>query len=345
MKVFIPISHALYTKSSKYVLEYLKHSKHDVHVLTSEVEKGFENLVHKIPVGGSFRSKEYQFFLIATVLSKLHDHDISMAQATRFFSPDVCYMQFVYRKFAEMMSLKSGFNKIVLRVEKRNVKKAKKVVVMSKKLASEIIEYYKVPREKIEVVYSGVDSSLFKPNPKLGKEVRKVLRIGDEPVVLFVGNPFSRKGLSDLISAVPKGSILLVAGKSLPEDPIEKYIAKARRLGLRLIYLGLVKDVQRYYAAADVFVLPSIYEPFGLVVLEAMASELPVVVTKAVGASEIVDGGGIVVKDKKDLSGAIISAIDEKKKIGKKARRIASKYTWSSFSERMDSVLESVAKS
>ncbi|HLA51136.1 MAG TPA: glycosyltransferase family 4 protein, partial [Thermodesulfobacteriota bacterium] len=131
---------------------------------------------------------------------------------------------------------------------------------------------------------------------------REKLNIKDEIALLFVGSGFERKGLGFLIEAVGilKGSgynkiKLIVAGKG----KIKKYKNAADRLGIGkdVIFTGPVKDVQGYYSAADIFVLPSIYEPFSNACLEAMASGLPVVTSRINGASEILTDGkdGIII--------------------------------------------------
>ena len=167
------------------------------------------------------------------------------------------------------------------------------ILVNSRQGKVEIERHYGVPEEKIRVVYNGLDRGRF--HPGLAAEHREAVRqeLGlapDEPVALFVGSGFARKGLAAAIRALPESRItLLAAGR----DRIGPYRALARRLGAlrRVLFLGPRLDVERLLGAADLFVLPSLYEPFSNACLEAMAAGLPVVTTAGTGAAEIVEEG------------------------------------------------------
>jgi UDP-glucose:(heptosyl)LPS alpha-1,3-glucosyltransferase len=146
---------------------------------------------------------------------------------------------------------------------------------------------------------------------------------------------------------------LVVIGISIPSDPIEKYKKQAVDLGVgdRFIFAGKRSDVYKYFAAADIFVLPSVYEPFGLVVLEAMASGLPVVVSKVAGAAELIEDGkdGLLLenpKNPKEIAEKINYLLEENelKRIGRNARKKAEKYPWKKTAEEMLKVFEEVAK-
>ncbi|MEK6531575.1 MAG: glycosyltransferase family 4 protein, partial [Deltaproteobacteria bacterium] len=155
--------------------------------------------------------------------------------------------------------------------------------------------------------------------------------------VLFVGSGFERKGLKFLINAIAaikdmSDIRLIVVGKGSQK----RYLRQAEELGVkgRVVFKGPQKDTLSYYAAADIFCLPSIYEPFSNACLEAMASGLPVVASEATGASEIIRHceSGAVVKDPADtdeLGNALRLFLDadKRKKAGSLARQIASGHT------------------
>jgi UDP-glucose:(heptosyl)LPS alpha-1,3-glucosyltransferase len=153
------------------------------------------------------------------------------------------------------------------------------------------------------VIYSGVDAEKFSPTGRdaFRQQQRMTLKIPQQaPVALFVGSGFERKGLAGFLRALAEGGGAraaagepwygLVVGK---DKHVEKYRALAHRLGIaeRVIFSGGVADARPFYAASDVFVLPTIYEPFGLVCLEALACGLPVVTSTSAGAAEIIDEG------------------------------------------------------
>ena len=119
-------------------------------------------------------------------------------------------------------------------------------------------------------------------------------------VVLFVGSGFERKGVKYLIDAVKsisKPVSLMIVGKGSAMR-FEKMSGNQK-----IIFSGPQKDVYKYYAAADIFVFPTIYEPFGNVHLEALASGLPVITTKKSGAAEIIENGkhGFVVEKPENI--------------------------------------------
>jgi UDP-glucose:(heptosyl)LPS alpha-1,3-glucosyltransferase len=166
------------------------------------------------------------------------------------------------------------------------------------------------------VVYNGVDLERFHPR-NVERDRAGARHEASVPahgwVTLFVGSGFERKGLDTAIAALARGqdhaSRLIVIGKG----ECAPYAALASRLKVseRIVWLGPRADVERWYAAADAVVLPTRYEPFGNVHLEALASGVPVVTSRAAGGAEIVAGAqaGSVV-DPHDAT-AIACALDE----------------------------------
>jgi UDP-glucose:(heptosyl)LPS alpha-1,3-glucosyltransferase len=169
----------------------------------------------------------------------------------------------------------------------------KKVLANSKQGKAEIIEHYGLPEDQIEVVYNGLDRRRF--HPGLADQHREAVReelemTSDAPMVLMVGSGFERKGLKELIKAM-RGveAALVAAGK---DQPIP-YALQARDVGIgrRAWFPGPRSDVHRLYGAADLFCLPSWYDPFSNACLEAMAAGLPVVTTDQTGAAEVIENG------------------------------------------------------
>jgi UDP-glucose:(heptosyl)LPS alpha-1,3-glucosyltransferase len=181
---------------------------------------------------------------------------------------------------------------------------AGRVIANSRMVKEEIVRFYGYPAENIDVVYNGVPLELFRSPGADRAEVRAPLGLDEDDVaVLFAGSGWERKGLRFALEAVERqgGKMkLLVAGRGEPQQ-----FSSARAK-----FLGVVDDMPRLYRAADVFVLPTIYDPFSNACLEAFAAGLPVITTKANGFSEIIESGrhGSVIDDPRNV-GAIAHAL------------------------------------
>jgi UDP-glucose:(heptosyl)LPS alpha-1,3-glucosyltransferase len=192
------------------------------------------------------------------------------------------------------------YNTIALAMERRVFATTPRIVAIARAGKAEIERLYAVPKERVYVVYNGVDLTRFHPDARA--KARPASRAeadirGDAWTLLFVGSGFERKGLATVVDALARLSSdtrLIVVGKG----DVRAYRAQALRLGVdtRIVWLGPRPDVERWYAAADVVVLPTMYEPFGNVHLEALASGVPVVTTVKAGGAEIVsDACGSVI--------------------------------------------------
>lgn len=364
MKIAIVIRCCRTHGSSRYVSEIVKEfvKENEVHVFTNNWDPLDPRVhIHKIPtISNNFYLYEASFNFISTIVLKTKKFDIALAQPTRYFSPDVGYMQFVYKEWAEYkkknnIPLLLG-DTLLPMIEKINVKRAKKIITMSENLKEQVIKHYKVPEEKIRVIYSGVNLNEFNPEnkKKYNYEIRRKLGIDNNDIVLlFVGNPFKRKGLEYAIEAltkIRKNTKLLVFGKNVGND-IANYQKIAKKLGVRgrFVYGGFTDKISEYFAAGDIFLFPTLYEPFGLVVLEAMASGLPVVVSQEAGAAELVENGkhGLLLnnpKDSDEIAEKVNYLIDNNliRKFGKNARREAEKHTWERTAKEMLKVFKEV---
>ena len=195
---------------------------------------------------------------------------------------------------------RGAYNAVVLALERRVFTTTPRIVAIARAGKAEIETLYGVPPGRVHVVYNGVDHARFDP-ARIGRDRARVRAEAglpaDATTLLFVGSGFERKGLAtaiDALALVPGDARLVVIGKG----DIAAYHARAERLGLgrRVAWLGPRPDVERWYGAADVVVLPTIYEPFGNVHLEALASGVPIVTTSRAGGAEIVgkDCGAVV---------------------------------------------------
>ncbi len=177
----------------------------------------------------------------------------------------------------------------------------KKIIAISEMVKKNLIEHYGVDSKDIVVIYNGIDIERFNKNSEGRNEIRRIYQISESDfVVLFVGSGFERKGVRYFIETLEKvkyPAVGLIVGKGNSKK-YEKLIKKQR-----IIFCGPQKNIEKYYAASDAFLFPTIYEPFGLAILEAMASGLPVITTKLAGAAEIITHSkdGFVVDKPEDI--------------------------------------------
>lgn len=218
------------------------------------------------------------------------------------------------------------YHAFLCRLERRMFEhpRLRAVVANSNLVRDEILARFDIAPEKVVTIHNGIDLDRFRLRNRetVGRRRRGDAGVAaDVPVLLFVGSDFERKGVPVLLRAaarIPVPFQLWIAGRGR----ISKYRRLARRLGLaadRVVFLGPRTDVADLYAAADIFVFPTIYDPFPSVVLEAMASGLPVVTTRQCGAAEIITPGrdGFLVDDPADaakLAAAIELLFDRRRR-------------------------------
>jgi UDP-glucose:(heptosyl)LPS alpha-1,3-glucosyltransferase len=192
----------------------------------------------------------------------------------------------------------SPWHRYTLAAERRMLTSPRLRVVIcnSRMVAGEIQRRFGVDQAKIRVIYNGVDGTRFHPGLRdtLGKELRAQLGIASEALVfLFVGSGFARKGLGQVLEGLAgtKDAHLLVVGQDRRQ---EAFKARAAQLGLtrRVHFAGTRRDVEAWYAAANCFVLPTLYDPFPNAALEALASGLPVITSTQCGAAELIEPAG-----------------------------------------------------
>lgn len=347
---------------------------HEVHLIAGKIHVPIDKriVVHKVPVIklGRFL-KILSFLLFSQRVLKRHRFDIVQGFG-RTIKQDVfragggCHRE--YRKHVlwkirnpllRYFKLYLPHQLLLLYIEKKQFSRGnfRKIVAVSSQVKKEIASNYHVPEEDIEVIYNGIDTDTFNPSNRneYFDEVRKRFNIeSDEKVILFIGTGFERKGLSFLIQAFAilkdahPDAILLVVGR---DNNIQKYIHLSNKLHLskRVIFTGSQPNVKMFYAAADIFVFPTMYEPFGNVCLEAMASGLPVITSKANGVSEIMEEmDHLLLDDPSDVKtlvskvGFLLKKSEERVKIGQAMRKIAERQTISSNAQQFVKVYQTI---
>jgi len=215
------------------------------------------------------------------------------------------------------------------------------ILALSKMVADDFLRYHSVRPEQIRLIYNGVDTERFSPAACAGHRESIRRRWGvrpDETVFLFVGHDFVRKGLATAIRAAARlaaagrpARLVVVGGKRTAS-----YARLARRYGAERVtqFAGTVADAVPHYAAADVCVLPTFYDPCSLVVLEAASCGLPCITTRFNGAGELMTDGqdGYILDDPADdraLADRMERLLDPalRTAVGEAARRLALQHT------------------
>ncbi|MBI5782465.1 MAG: glycosyltransferase family 4 protein [Gammaproteobacteria bacterium] len=221
----------------------------------------------------------------------------------------------------------------------------KAVICNSRMVRDEIKRYFHLPDDRLPVIYSGVDTAAYHPDLKKHRDaIRARHGIPSGAVLyLFVGSGFERKGMSVLLQAMaklPEHTFLLVVGRDKHADRFQR---RARALGLsrRVIFAGAREDVRPYYGAADVLTLPSLYDPFPNVALEAMASGLPLVTSLKCGVAELIENGknGFAC-DALDVEGQAgfmrtLLDVEIRQRMGLAARQTVAPFTLAAMSNRL----------
>jgi UDP-glucose:(heptosyl)LPS alpha-1,3-glucosyltransferase len=223
-----------------------------------------------------------------------------------------------------------------------------RIVTISESVKQDLALLEEAPLEAMAVVPNGVDVERFHPGnrERHRDSTRKELGLEEGHIaVLFVGNSWGRKGLRTAIEAVDMpdhANVRLVVVGDGVEAP---FLAGLKpEVTARIIFAGAqVRDVERFYAAADIFILPTLYEPFGLVVLEAMASGLPTIVSACAGVAEWLEDGADVVllrnpEDGAEARAALQSLLRDSTLLARLAlngRSAAEGLQWSGIADRL----------
>jgi glycosyltransferase involved in cell wall biosynthesis len=243
------------------------------------------------------------------------------------------------------------------KLEEETAKNATIIVTISNYSLEKIQKYYGIDQGKVRIVPNGVDIEKFKPRDP--QAIRQKFGLGTEPCVLFVGSLIPRKGLPFLVEAAKKvvkdqaDTKFLIVGEGQLRNQLSDSLKTAKLSG-NFKFIGNLKDdvLPAIYNCADVFVLPSIQEGQGIVLLEAQASGKPVVAFDIGGVNEAVQNNetGLLVKrgNIEALADALLKLLTDKtlrEKMGSNGRKfISENYTWDICAQKMLKVYHEALK-
>jgi len=237
-------------------------------------------------------------------------------------------------------------------IERDVFERSRQRIQCSSRLVADVLERdHGVSPDRIFLLPNGVDAERFDPTHVASDALR--LRRAHAPdatrVWLLPGSGWHRKGLDSALRALARGdanACLWVAGR---DDPT-RWIERARNLGVadRVVFLGTRDDLPAVYAASDVVVLPTRYDPFANVTIEAAAAARPIVTTRANGASEWLGDGLIALDDANDdeaLAAALASLtrVDERRRRGEALAARARSLDWSSHVKALRGEYQAIA--
>jgi len=332
----------------------------EVFILTSNPRVHVENArVLKLPraCGRRFISTMVYSFYARAVKTK---YGINVVHGNGYTLLDdvttVHFMSGAFGKQLRRFSMHGRPKNIKAITEKAVLRSSKHLVAVSSLVERELVESYGVPRERITTVHNGVTLREF--SPPLGDEKERLLQqyglSKNNKLLLFVGgSAYERKGFRFLLDALPHISrdvVVIAICRNLSKEYREllSNIAAAERVKVE----QYVPNISQIYRAVDMYVLPTIYDPFPLAALEAMASGLPVVVSSCTGLVDIMKDGknGIIVDDPSNVV-ELASAINllaesdsTRKRMGLNARNTVEELSWNNAAKKIVEVYESITK-
>lgn len=345
---------------SRYVAELAERfaGEHDVHVFANRFHMVPERITaHHVPaIRRSALLSIFSFVGPASILVG-GDFDIVHAQGFSIRRPDVITAHICNARWLEgRRAVEHGrlpwrerlFGALVIPAERWAFGTGAAPIAVSRALRDDLRSRYGVTGD-IDVIPHGVDTRQFHQGVRGQVRDDSRRRLGIDPgavVHLFVGD--LRKGFATAVRALGTGggARLLAVSRTPPES----YLALAKQAGVadRVTVLPPTDRIEQYYAAADVLVLPTPYDAFGMVITEAMACGLPVITTPRAGAAELMSPGvhGLLVDSPTDVSGfaqamaALAGDADRRARMGAAAAALMAAHSWDNVAARTMEVYE-----
>lgn len=257
------------------------------------------NWFQKHKYGGELVDEVYRYGRAAAKIAKREKFDVIHAHDWLSYPAGMMAQKLSKKPFVAHVHalefdrcMEHSVNPAICEIEYKGLHAADKVIAVSNYVKQRIIKYYKVSAKKIEVVHNGIK---IDKAPKRQVSL-KTLKSGGHKLALFVGRLTYQKGVDYLIKAaaraltVNKKINFMIVGSG---DMERQIIREAAAMGIsdRVFFPGFLRntELERIYQSADLFIMPSVSEPFGLVALEALANKVPVIVSKQSGVAEVIN--------------------------------------------------------
>lgn len=292
--------------------------------------------------------------------------DLVQSTGTAYWSPDVFQIQFLHKTWQELQNeydlqeqhsfFKSFYHSFLqtfnVFIENRVYHKNKKYIAISHSIKKELIQHFQIPEKNITTIYHGVDPEHFCPassnqTQEIRKNIRNELQIPQDAVVLLhTGALNQRKGVPLAIETLGQlqklgfSNFHYMAVGAGDLSPLKKTVKNLNLLS-KVHFIQHSKSIRNYYWTSDVFFFPTVYEPFGLVILEAMASGLVPIVSPSAGGSELIEHNhnGLLIENILDPESMaqqlsfILKDSDLRKRLAFQARKTAEGRDWSTVAE------------
>ncbi|MFZ1039575.1 MAG: glycosyltransferase family 4 protein [Candidatus Bathyarchaeia archaeon] len=275
-------------------------------------------------------------------------------------------LKHVFRKplFATMHSTEIGrrngihfdYERMIHETEAWLTYEAWKVICCSDYMVSHVRWAFGLPEDKLVMVPNGVNTEVYAGHGEDLREFRSKFALPEEKIVLFVGRLVYEKGVHVLVNAVPKvlekaNAKFIIVGNGYMKEQLSGLV-KSRGLAHKVLFTGFVDDetLRKLQRCADVSVVPSLFEPFGIVALEAMAARSPVVVSDTGGLSEIVEhdvsGVKVYVNDPDSLAWGINRVLTDNGFANwlrtNAFKKVQEKYNWDKIGQQTSNIFRTV---
>jgi len=354
-------------------------SEYDVHIYSQRVEDVDLSRMqwHRIPRLPGPHLFNFLWWFVANHLWRWWDrhfrgiqHDLVFTAGTNCLDADVISIHIVFAEFFRQTRAELTFGRnpvrfwprlfhrrlfysLLIFLERRMYTNPNtSLILIARKTAEDLNRLYG-RNGSLPIVYIGLDHRLYNPESRKQNHLKARQQLGVEPgkfVLLLVGNDWRKKGLLTLLEVLDKLKelplLLLVAGKDDPYPYLRQI--HERSLEGKVRFMPSRPDVEWYYAAADVYVGPSLEDTFAQPPAEAMACGLPVITSATNGTAEIITDGvdGLIIKDPNDAEELarkirlLYDSSDLRQLLGDNAARTAQRYTWDRNGEEIRAIFE-----
>lgn len=334
-----------------------------VHVFAREGQDAPDLVLHRLDVRRGWQPRRVLAFSRAAAAAAPRGHFDAVHSFSRTRHQDLfragggchaAYMERAYPPTGARLRRFSPRHAVLLHLEAQVfADESQWIHCNSAMVRDEIRERYDVDPSRFAVIPNGVDLDRFRPRPadSDAKALRRTLGGEGRPVWLLVGHGYHRKGMDTAIRALARSgsreSVLWLAGRE--GGNAAPALAAELGVGSRVRWLGTTHDPAELYAAADGLLLPTRYDAFANVCLEAAASGLAVITSGANGAAGWLDDAGLCVDDPEDVD-AFAAALDEiwddgrRRELGQAARERAETRAWSATARELRSLYERILR-